>query len=99
MATLTKIHKDGRREVKEQGSRVESIDWNDNGTLKSIAGHIPIVGCSLLVGSVTARSYSTQDYWLTTTVSEILESKLDDKGRPISFLFATKSGSIYELTY
>ena len=30
----------------------------------------PVVGCSVLVGSITARSYSNQDYWLTTKVTE-----------------------------
>jgi hypothetical protein len=99
MATLTKIHKDGRKEFKEQGARVEAIEWNENGTFKSVLSNIPVKGCSMLVGSVTARSYSAQDYWLTTTISEILESNIDEEGRPISFLFLTENGSTYELTY
>jgi hypothetical protein len=32
----------------------------------------------MLVGSVTARSYSDQDYWLTTKVTEILEEEEKD---------------------
>jgi hypothetical protein len=61
----------------DSGARVEAIRWNEDGTFKEIEGHRPIVGCSLLVGSVTARSYSNQDYWLTTKVTEILEERED----------------------
>ena len=73
MATLRRTH-DG---AGDGGARVEAIRWNEDGTFKEIAGHRPIVGCSLLVGSVTARSYSNQDYWLTTKVTEILEERED----------------------
>ena len=73
MATLKRVH-DG---AGDQGARVEAIRWNEDGTFKEIAGHSPIVGCSLLVGSVTARSYSDKDYWLTTKVTEILEERED----------------------
>jgi len=73
MATLVKVHPDGREEFKEGGARVDAIEWNEDGTLKEIKHHKPTVGCSLLVGSVTARSYSDRDYWLTTPVTEIVE--------------------------
>jgi hypothetical protein len=36
-----------------------------------------MIGCSLLVGSVTVRSYSKQDYWMTTEILEILEDSGD----------------------
>ena len=36
------------------------------------------VGCRVECGSLTARSYSGQDFWLTTPVTEILEVN-DDK--------------------
>jgi hypothetical protein len=32
----------------------------------------------MLVGSVTARSYSNRDWWMTTKVTEILEEKEED---------------------
>lgn len=73
MATLLKIHPDGREEFKDGGARVDAIRWNDDRSFKEIAGHEPIVGCSLMVGSISARSYSDQDYWLTTTVTKIVE--------------------------
>lgn len=71
MAVLKRVY-DG---AGDSGARIEAIRWNDDGTFKEIAGDKPIVGCSLLVGSVTARSYSDQDYWLTTVVTEILEER------------------------
>jgi len=73
MATLVKVHPDGREEFKEGGARVEAIEWTEDGKFKEVKGHEPIVGCALLVGSVTARSYSDRDYWLTTPITEIVE--------------------------
>ncbi len=40
-------------------------------------GNRPKVGCYMRVGSVTARSYSFQDYWTTTLVTEIIEERED----------------------
>jgi hypothetical protein len=97
MPTLIKIHPDGREEFKEQGQRVEAIAWNEDRTFKEVVDSKPVVGCSLLVGSVTARSYSNQDYWLTTVVTEILEEKRDEDGHLEFVKFKTKN-SDYILT-
>ena len=97
MPTLIKIHQDGREEFKEQGQRVEAIAWNEDKTFKEIVDSKPVVGCSLLVGSVTARSYSDQDYWLTTVVTEILEEEMDAAGYLKFVRFKTKN-SDYILT-
>ena len=96
MPTLIKIHPDGREEFKEQGARVEAIAWNEDRTYKEVVDSIPVVGCSLLVGSVTARSYSAQDYWLTTVVTEILEERRDEDGMMEFVRFKTEN-SVYEL--
>lgn len=77
MATLLKIHPDGREEMKDGGARVDAIKYDNEGIYEGVAGHEPIIGCSLLVGGITARTYSHQDYWLTTEITEILE-KTDD---------------------
>lgn len=90
MATLVKVHPDGREEFKEGGARVEAIKWKEDGTYDEVVDHKPVVGCSLLVGSVTARSYSDQDYWLTTPVTEIIEEN------NVHTLFKTQN-SIYKL--
>jgi hypothetical protein len=92
MARLYKIHSDGSAEFKEQGARVQAIAWNEDRTFKEVVAHVPTVGCSLLVGSVTARSYSDQDYWLTTKVTEILVESA------ISIKFKTEN-STYELIF
>lgn len=85
MATLKRMS-DGRGEV---GARSEAIKWNEDGTFDKVVSDRPTVGCSMLVGSVTARTYSNQDYWLTTVVTEIIE----DTGDYVKF----KTGnSIYE---
>lgn len=57
----------------DSGSCSQAISWNEDGTLKEIVSDKPTVGCSMLVGSDRARSFTRQDYWLTTVVTEILE--------------------------
>lgn len=89
MAELVKIHSDGRYELKDGGARSQAIAWNEDRTFKEVFSDRPTVGCSMLVGSVTARSYSDQDYWLTTRVSEILEESEDE------VKFKTENGSTY----
>lgn len=37
----------------------------------------PRIGASIKVGSLYSRTYSLQDYWSTTPVTEILEEKED----------------------
>jgi hypothetical protein len=75
MAKLRRL-KDG---AGESGALTESIAWNPDGSFKEVAGHRPMIGCSLRVGSLTARSYSGSDYWLTTPITEILEEiRTDD---------------------
>jgi len=72
MAELIKVLEDGY-ELKDGGSCSQAIKWNKDGTFNSVVGRRPTIGCSMLVGSSTARSYSNQDYWLTTEVTEIIE--------------------------
>jgi len=88
MATLLKVIGENY-EFKEGGARSEAIKWDKEAGKTEVVGHRPMVGCSMLVGSVTARSYSDQDWWLTTEVLEILE-ETEDKVR-----FRTLN-SIYE---
>lgn len=76
----------------DTGARSEAIAWNEDGTFKEVIGYKPTVGCSMLVGSVTARSYSYQDYWLTTVVTEILEEKED-------YVKFKTGNSVYEWIY
>ena len=43
----------------------------------AVVGHRPEVGVAMQVGSLIARSYSAQDWWTTTTITEILEERED----------------------
>ncbi len=79
--------------IGDSGACSQAIKWNDDGTLKKIVSNVPTVGCSMLVGSVTARMMTNQDYWLTTKVIEILEES------PGMIRFMTENGSEYEFTY
>lgn len=40
----------------------------------------PQVGAAMVVGSLYARSYSAQDWWQTTLITEILEERTEDGG-------------------
>lgn len=83
MATLTKIHEDGRREIKMESNLVHAIKWNEDGTYNNTVDSKPVIGCSLMVGGGA--------YWLTTLVTEIL-SEDEEK-----IIFLTEN-SKYELT-
>lgn len=63
----------------ESGGRSEAIAWKENGHFDHVESHVPTIGCSMLVGSFAARSYSDRDYWLTTPVTEILEEILNEE--------------------
>jgi hypothetical protein len=77
----------------DEGACSDAISWNEDGTFKEIVGNRPTVGCSILVGSIIARSYSNQDYWLTTPVTEILEEKMENDLLYVKF---KTENSIYE---
>lgn len=77
----------------ESGARSEAIQWKEDGTFDKVVSNRPVVGCSMLVGSITAGTYSERDYWLTTKVTEILEEKEEDGRLYVKF----KTGnSIYK---
>jgi len=69
----------------DSGARSEAIEWNEDGTFKRIYCYTPTLGCSMLVGAMSARSYSGQDYWLTTTITEILEEINSDDVHYVRF--------------
>lgn len=91
MPTLRRIS-DG---AGDGGSRVEAIQWKEDGTFDKVVGERPVVGCSMLVGSLNARTYGS-DYWLTTPVTEILEERTTDDGKMEYCKFKT-GNSTYEI--
>ena len=77
----------------EEGAMSQAIAWNEDGTFKEVVSNRPVVGCSMRVGSVTARSYSSRDWWMTTEVEEIIEEKIE--GDLLYVKFRTQN-SVYE---
>jgi len=53
----------------------------------------PIVDHCIRVGSFVARSYSGQDWWMTTPVTEIIINEIINERRNVKF--RTRSGSVY----
>jgi hypothetical protein len=54
----------------------------------------PQVGYVMRVGSVYARSFSPQDWWQTTVITEILEDKINEDGS--EYVKFRTGNSIYE---
>jgi hypothetical protein len=52
----------------------------------------PKVGAAMRVGSMSARSYSAQDWWQTTVITEILERR-PDPNDPDSIFVRFKTGN------
>lgn len=50
------------------GSRVEAIDPETG----KVVGHEPMIGKCLLVGTVTAGTFSSRDWWCTSPITEII---------------------------
>jgi hypothetical protein len=57
--------------------------WDDNGKLvDNIIEHRarPKVGAAMVVGSPYGRTFSVQDWWQTTLITEILEERTEEDG-------------------
>ena len=54
------------------GSMSKAV-WEDGDDVKEEDDAKPRVGVGMVVGSWRARSFSNQDYWITTPVTEIIE--------------------------
>ena len=66
----------------------------DAESYKPIPGETyPRVGCGVRVGSLYGRTFSSQDWWQTSPVLEIIDESVDDDGHR-SVKFRTRS-SIY----
>lgn len=69
----------------DSGARSQAIKFDKYGNFEEVAGYKPTIGCSILVGSLSARSYSNQDWWMTTAVTEIIEEIENDDVHYIRF--------------
>ena len=76
MTKYALVREDGN--AGDSGPLCEILDAESG---KAIPGETyPRVGCGVRVGSIYARSYSGQDYWQTTPITEILHESIDDAG-------------------
>lgn len=78
----------GSPSIGDSGSMSVTL-WNENGEIKEEHNSRPVVGRVIRVGSYMARSYSSQDWWQTSLINEILE----DKENYVKFV---TNNSIYE---
>lgn len=62
-----------------------------DGSIKTVEDARPTIGYAIEVGSRGARTYSHQDFWVTTVITDILE----DEGNRVVF---RTSNSVYEWT-
>jgi len=75
----------------DSGPVLHPVDRN-SGSIASVGDNGEIrVGMSVLCGSLTARTYNCQDWWLTTAVEEIVEVNEDRT----EVKFRTHSGTLY----
>lgn len=73
----------------DSGSMSDAYHWpngqDDGGYPEIIHDSKPFVGAIMRVGSVNSRSYSNQDWWQTTMITEIIEEWTDDDGEHVKF--------------
>jgi len=62
----------------------QALVRDDDGGIKRV-GSEPVLGAAMRVGSLTARSYSSQDWWMTTPITEIISDVNTDEGRTVTF--------------
>ena len=89
------LRKQNNHEVGDSGpmSLLLTPIRNDDGKIIDVkyeAGARPAVNSVIRVGSYSARSNSKQDWWQTSTISEIVSDETH------KMVFKTQSGSIYE---
>ncbi|GJQ43977.1 MAG: hypothetical protein JETCAE03_34750 [Ignavibacteriaceae bacterium] len=102
MAKLRRVS-DGAGDVGSSVEILRSVIDEETGkaTLEIKMAKKPEIGWAIKVGSLSGRTYSDQDWWMTTPVTEILEEKEEIRKRIKDSIieyyckFKTKN-SIYE---
>ena len=77
----------------DSGGSSHALGFNEDNTKVESKGFSPVVGCWMKVGSVTARSYSRQDWWMTTPITEIIE---EIKNEDVFYVKFKTGNSVYE---
>jgi accessory colonization factor AcfC len=61
----------------DSGPMSSAVFYNENGQPERTENARPFVGAVMIVGTYMARSFSAQDYWQTTPVTEIIKEWTD----------------------
>lgn len=61
----------------DQGGDSTAFWFDSDGDFQKELDARPRVGVSMRVGSISARSYTHQDWWQTTLITEIIEDNGD----------------------
>jgi hypothetical protein len=88
-----------RDEAGDSGNMSMAL-WKDpvSGEIESEHNVVPRVGVAMRVGSAYARSYSRQDWWQTTFITEILEERTDPEDPEFLYIRFKTGNSEYEWT-
>lgn len=62
----------------DSGSMSDAYWLDETGELQCEKGARPRVGVAMRVGTSSSRSYSAQDYWSTTIITEIISDTKDE---------------------
>ncbi len=75
--SLSAAHK-----VDKNGKKFESVSYDAE----------PQVGCCMQVGTPFSRTFSNQDWWMTTPVTKIVSREINDDG-VVTVVFKTKNST------
>lgn len=96
MVWMYAINADGSYDLSKGDSGSMSIAerLNCDNKLESHHNSKPLLGYSMIVGSVTGRSYSNQDFWITTPVKKIVDEWLDEQNI-LNVIFETNNSTYH----
>jgi hypothetical protein len=86
-----------RDEAGDSGNMSTAL-WKNSisGAIETEHNAVPRVGVVMRVGSSYARSYSGQDYWQTTYITEILDERTDPEDPDYLYVRFKTGNSEYE---
>jgi hypothetical protein len=88
-----------RDEAGDSGNMSMALFYDEGGNnIITENNAVPRVGVVMRVGSSYARTYSGQDYWQTTFISEILEERTDPEDPEFLYIRFKTGNSEYEWT-
>lgn len=81
----------------DSGPMLLAVTYDSETSPPRIEYNVLRLGACVRVGSINGRSYSAQDWWQTTPVTEVLRTEQRKGGLYSLIEFKTASGKIYTL--